>query len=33
VQIKEAVKTYEPLQLSAEEFAANIENARDVSKR
>ncbi len=33
VQIKEPVKTYEPLQLSAEEFVANIENARDGSKR
>jgi NADH-quinone oxidoreductase subunit C len=32
VQIKQPVKTYEPLQVSAEEFAANIENARDRSK-
>jgi NADH-quinone oxidoreductase subunit C len=28
VQIKEPVKTYEPLQVSEEEFVANIENAR-----
>jgi NADH-quinone oxidoreductase subunit C len=28
VQIKTPVKTYEPLQVSAEEFAANIETAR-----
>jgi NADH-quinone oxidoreductase subunit C len=33
VQIKDPVKTYEPLQLSPEEFVANIENARDRSKR
>ena len=33
VQIKQPVKTYAPLQLSAEEFVANIENARDGSKR
>ncbi len=33
VQIKQPVKTYEPLQVSAEEFVANIENARDTSKR
>lgn len=33
VQIKAPVKTYEPLQVSAEEFVANIENARDGSKR
>ena len=29
VQIKTPVKTYEPLQLTAEEFAANIEAARE----
>ncbi len=29
VQIKTPVKTYEPLQLSTEEFVANIEAARD----
>jgi NADH-quinone oxidoreductase subunit C len=28
VQIKQPVKTYEPLQVSEEEFVANIENAR-----
>jgi NADH-quinone oxidoreductase subunit C len=28
VQIKDPVKTYEPLQVSEEEFVANIENAR-----
>ncbi len=33
VQIKQPVNTYEPLQLSAEEFVANIEHARDTSKR
>jgi NADH-quinone oxidoreductase subunit C len=33
VQIKEPVKTYEPLQLTAEEFAANIEAARDRADR
>ena len=33
VQINQPVKTYEPLQVSAEEFAANIENARKDSKR
>ena len=32
VQIKERVKTYEPIQLSAEEFAANLEAARDRGK-
>jgi NADH:ubiquinone oxidoreductase subunit C len=29
VQIKEPVKTYSPLQLSEEEFVANIEAARE----
>ena len=29
VQIKQPVKTYSPLQVTAEEFAANIEAARD----
>jgi NADH-quinone oxidoreductase subunit C len=33
VQIKAPVKTYEPLQLTAEEFAANIEAARDRADR
>jgi len=33
VQIKAPVKTYEPLQVSAEEFAANIEASRDRSRR
>jgi NADH-quinone oxidoreductase subunit C len=33
VQIKAPVKTYAPLQLSAEEFAANIEAARDRADR
>ena len=28
VQIKQPVKTYEPLQVSAEEFVANVESAR-----
>jgi NADH:ubiquinone oxidoreductase subunit C len=28
VQIKQAVKTYEPLQVSEEEFVANIEAVR-----
>lgn len=28
VQIKQAVKTYEPLQVTEEQFVANIENAR-----
>ena len=32
VQIREAVKTYEPLQVSEEEFVANIEAARRPSK-
>ena len=32
VQIKEPVKTYAPLQLSAEEFVANIEAARERTK-
>ena len=33
VQIKAPVKTYEPLQLSPEEFAANIEAAREHGQR
>ena len=33
VQIKMAVKTYEPLQLSAEEFVANVESARSESRK
>lgn len=33
VQIKAPVKTYEPLQVTAEEFAANIQAARDRSDR
>ncbi len=32
VQIKQPVKTYEPLQVSAEEFVANIEASRDRSR-
>jgi len=32
VQIKLPVKTYEPLQLSEEEFVANVEAARNVSR-
>jgi NADH-quinone oxidoreductase subunit C len=32
VQIRRAVKVYEPLQLSAEEFASNIERIRRVSQ-
>jgi NADH-quinone oxidoreductase subunit C len=32
VQIRQAVKTYEPLQVSEEEFVANMEAARRVSK-
>jgi NADH:ubiquinone oxidoreductase subunit C len=32
VQIREAVKTYEPLQVSEEEFVANVEAARRPSK-
>ncbi|HUR34022.1 MAG TPA: NADH-quinone oxidoreductase subunit C [Vicinamibacterales bacterium] len=32
VQIKMAVKTYEPLQLSEEEFVANVETARNRSR-
>ena len=32
VQIKEPVKTYEPLQVSEEEFVANIQASRDRSK-
>ena len=33
VQIKQPVKTYEPLQVSEEEFVANIQASRDRSKR
>jgi NADH-quinone oxidoreductase subunit C len=33
VQIKDPVKTYEPLQVSEEEFVANINASRDRSKR
>jgi NADH-quinone oxidoreductase subunit C len=33
VQIKQAVKTYEPLQVSEEQFVANIQASRDRSKR
>lgn len=33
VQIKEAVKTYAPLQVSEEEFVANMQTSRDRSKR
>jgi NADH-quinone oxidoreductase subunit C len=33
VQIKQPVKTYEPLQVSAEEFVANIEASRDRSRK
>ena len=33
VQIKQAVKTYEPLQVSEEEFVANMQTSRDRSKR
>jgi NADH-quinone oxidoreductase subunit C len=33
VQIKERVKTYEPMQLTAEEFAANLEAARGRANR
>jgi NADH-quinone oxidoreductase subunit C len=33
VQIKLPVKTYEPLQVSEEEFVANIQASRDRSKR
>ena len=33
VQIKAPVKTYEPLQLSEEEFVANIEAAREHGQR
>jgi NADH-quinone oxidoreductase subunit C len=29
VQIKQPVKTYEPLQVTAEEFVANLEAARE----
>ena len=32
VQIKQPVKTYEPLQVSEEEFVANIEASRDRSR-
>ena len=33
VQIKDPVKTYEPLQVSEEEFVANIQSSRDQSRR
>ena len=33
VQIKQPVKTYEPLQVSEEEFVANVQAARDRSRR
>lgn len=33
VQIKEPVKTYEPMQLTVEEFAANVEAARSRARR
>ena len=33
VQIKQPVKTYEPLQVSEEEFVANIEASRDRSRK
>ena len=33
VQIKDPVKTYEPLQVSEEEFVANIQSSRDRSRR
>ena len=33
VQIKQPVKTYEPLQVSEEEFLANIEASRDRSRK
>ena len=33
VQIKMPVKTYEPLQLSEEEFVANVEAARNRSRQ
>jgi NADH-quinone oxidoreductase subunit C len=33
VQIKQPVKTYEPLQVSAEQFVANIEAARESTTR
>ena len=33
VQIKTPVKTYEPLQVSEEEFVANIEASRDRSRK
>jgi NADH:ubiquinone oxidoreductase subunit C len=33
VQIKMPVKTYEPLQLSEEEFVANMEAARNRSRQ
>ena len=33
VQIKQPVKTYEPLQVSEEQFVANIQDSRDRSKR
>jgi hypothetical protein len=33
VQIKQPVKTYEPLQVSEEEFIANIEASRERSRK
>ena len=33
VQIKQPVKTYEPLQVSEEQFVANIQESRDRSRR
>lgn len=33
VQIKQPVKTYEPLQVTAEEFAANVEAARERTRQ
>ena len=33
VQIKQPVKTYEPLQVSAEQFVANIEASRDRARK
>jgi NADH:ubiquinone oxidoreductase subunit C len=33
VQIKEPVKTYEPLQLSEEEFVANLEASRSRARK
>jgi NADH-quinone oxidoreductase subunit C len=33
VQIKERVKTYEPLQVSQEEFVANVEATRERARK